>query len=241
MKKLSYIVTIFVAMVFLSVSTTFASSKVVTLQPGWNTFSTPKVLSAITFSNGNGAGLLFYKLDNGNWSSIQANTTNIKPLEGFVVNNTNTGSVQVGLDYATNLAPAEMLFQKVLSAGWNMLGITSITNPFTTMGTNATMSVDFTRTSGGSNLTNGVNSTFSTTSGEANIANPELGEAYAVFAQSSGVYGGNQDPADLDLGDLFGTGSASTLALNRTDGFSDTNLVSGSKGVTVYGAQFSAS
>lgn len=109
-----------------------------------------------------------------------------------------------------------MLFQKTLSAGWNFVGVTTEATPFASIGSNATMSVDFTRTSGGSNLTNAVNSSFSTTTGNANIVNPELGEAYAVFMQSSGVYGGNQDQEyvvyatgninvirGLDLSDLF--------------------------------------
>lgn len=81
MKKFFYIVAFFVAMVFLSVSTTFAASKIITLQPGWNTFSTPKVLSALSFSNGNGAGLFFYSLGNNTWTSVQANIANIRPLE----------------------------------------------------------------------------------------------------------------------------------------------------------------
>jgi hypothetical protein len=81
MNKLLYGVTAVFAVIILSVSTVFAASKTVTLYPGWNTFSTPKVLASISFSNGSGAGLSFYKLSGGAWSSVTANVTNIKPLE----------------------------------------------------------------------------------------------------------------------------------------------------------------
>ena len=124
----------------------------------------------------------------------------------------------MGLDYATNLAPSDMLFQKTLSAGWNFVGISTETSPFTNIGSNAAMSVDFTRTAGGSNLTNAVNSSFSTTSGNANIAQPELGEAYAVFAQSSGVYGGSQDPEYA----VYATGN---IQVTRNDGLSNQNIL----------------
>lgn len=65
-----------------------------------------------------------------------------------MVLNANTGSVTVSLTYKSDLTPSQMLFSKNLSAGWNLLGITSITNPFSTIGNNPTMSVDFTRTPG---------------------------------------------------------------------------------------------
>ncbi len=95
-----------------------------------------------------------------------------------------------------------MLFQKTLSAGWNFVGISTDITPFGGIGSNASMSVDFTRTTGGVNLTNGINSSFSTTTGNANIAQPELGEAYAVFSQSSGIYGGSQDQVYTTTGSV---------------------------------------
>jgi len=141
----SFFVVAFLAISMWFTSVAFASDDF-TLQPGWNTFSTPKVLSGISYSNGSGAGLAFYKIEGGAWSSVAATTTNIKPLEGFLVQNTNTGAVTVTLDYKTNLTPSEMLFQKSLSAGWNFLGISSTTSPFASIGSTPTMSVDFTRT-----------------------------------------------------------------------------------------------
>lgn len=111
-----------------------------------------------------------------------------------------------------------MLFQKTLSAGWNFVGISTDITPFGGIGSNASMSVDFTRTTGGVNLTNGINSSFSTTTGNANIAQPELGEAYAVFSQSSGIYGGSQNQEQA----VYATGSVNI----SQDIYSiDTNIV----------------
>ncbi len=88
------------------------------------------------------------------------------------------------------------------------------------------MSVDFTRKTDGSNLTNAVNSSFSTTSGNANILNPELTEAYAIFAPSSTLYAGNQD-------------QAISLSMTRTDGLGNPTTTAGATNVVVYGAQIS--
>jgi hypothetical protein len=96
-----------------------------TLTSGWNVFSTPKLLSGIGFSNG-GTGLSFYQLEGGTWTgtTIAANTTNVKPLEGFLINNTTSSSVTMNLSYTTGtLSAGQKIFTKSVTAGWNILGV----------------------------------------------------------------------------------------------------------------------
>lgn len=96
-----------------------------TLASGWNVFSTPKLLSGIGFSNG-GTGVSFYKMEGGSWTgtTTAANTTNVKPLEGFLINNTTGSSVTMYLSYSTGtLSAGQKIFTKSLSAGWNILGV----------------------------------------------------------------------------------------------------------------------
>jgi hypothetical protein len=98
---------------------------ILTLTSGWNVFSTPKLLSGIGFSNG-GTGISFYQLEGGSWTgtTIAANTTNIKPLEGFLINNTTDASVSLYLSYTTGtLSAGQKIFTKSLSTGWNVLGV----------------------------------------------------------------------------------------------------------------------
>jgi len=47
-----------------------------------------------------------------------------------MINNTNSSTSDINLTYKSNLSPMEMIFQKQLHAGWNILGITTINNPF---------------------------------------------------------------------------------------------------------------
>ena len=121
-----------------SFSTSSATDTTITLKSGWNTFSTPKVLDSITFQSG-GVGLYFYALTATGWQMINPSTTTIRPLEGFMVNNLNTADTQVSLSYKTNLSPMELLFQKSLFAGWNIVGITNTSNPFGSIGSSITM------------------------------------------------------------------------------------------------------
>lgn len=174
-----------------SIVTTGTVDRTVTLKSGWNVFSTPQVLSSLSFSNGTAAWLSFYKLEGWVWAgtTVTPNTTNIKPLEGFIVYNSNSSSVQAYLTYSTGLTPAQKIFQKSLSAGWNVVWITTTSAPLTTIGTPATASVDF--TNGGAKL-NEVDSTFATTNWNVNVATPELWEAYWVFMSTSWIYGGSQ-------------------------------------------------
>lgn len=174
-----------------SIVTTGNVDRTVTLKSGWNVFSTPQVLSSISFSNWTAVWLSFYKLEGWIWAgtTVTPNTTNIKPLEWFIVYNANSSSVQAYLTYSTGLTPAQKIFQKSLSAGWNVVWISTTTAPLTTIGSAATASVDFTN---GAAKLNEVNSSFATTNGNVNVATPELWEAYWVFMSANWIYGGSQ-------------------------------------------------
>lgn len=41
-----------------------------------------------------------------------------------------------------------------------------------------------------------MNGSFSSTTGNASVVNPQLGESYAVFIQTGALYAGSQNPAD---------------------------------------------
>ncbi|MCK5472363.1 Ig-like domain-containing protein, partial [Candidatus Gracilibacteria bacterium] len=108
--------------------TVFGSNggNIITLVPGWNVFSTPRELDSIVFSNG-GLGIIFYKLEGGAYpiTTTAAITNNIKPLEGFLVNNTSGSSVDVYLNYADGVTDGQEVksFNKDLIAGWNIVGV----------------------------------------------------------------------------------------------------------------------
>lgn len=127
-----------------------------------------------------------------------------------MVKNTNPGAIYVNLEFKQGLAPSEMLFSKTVSTGWNLLGVTTESNPFGTIGSNASMSVDFTEISNGSsNLRNKINTSFRSTSGNATVANPQIGESYAVFLSATGTYGGSQNPYSLSRDSLSITADSS--------------------------------
>jgi len=105
------------------------------LKNGWNAFSTPRKLSSLTFSNG-GTNITYWGLNAGTWASVIANTTNVAPLEGFLVNNTTGGDVTVDLVYQTGLAPSAKLYSKQLDQGWNLIGIAAPDDAATNNGTN---------------------------------------------------------------------------------------------------------
>lgn len=168
----------------ISITTSTSTGQVITLNPGWNTFSTPKVLANISFQSW-GTGLYFYSLSSTGWSIVNPNISTIKPLEWYIINNTNTGSSDISLSYKTNLSPLEMIFQKTLHSGWNIVGITTNTNPFTSITSSVWMGLDFTKTSDGiTNYSNKIANTFYTTTGNANLNSFLLSESYGLFLQS---------------------------------------------------------
>lgn len=154
----------------------------ITLSPGWNVVSTPNTISSMSFSNW-WTWLTFYKLEWNTFSSIIASTWTIMPLEWFLVNNTNVTSVDLYLTNETWLTPSEKLHSKTLSAGWNILGTTTNSTPFSTIWVSASSVIDLTQW-----LTN-PNKVFSSFSSTPVY---ETWEAYWVFMSANGVYGWNE-------------------------------------------------
>ncbi|MFA5917643.1 MAG: hypothetical protein WC850_05420 [Candidatus Gracilibacteria bacterium] len=193
---------------FFITSSVFATDNVITIGKGWSVFSTPKILSDISFSNTDyfnvtpnptGAGLTFYTLENGVWQSVAVSPTTIKPLNGYMVYNSTQYAIFANLNYKGGVTPGESLFSKTLNAGWNLLGVTSQYIPFSTIGQNATMGVDFTYSKANGNGAYNIVSDYNTYIGNSYIANiaTTLGESYGIFMSQSGVYGGNQS-LDVD-------------------------------------------
>lgn len=101
------------------------SSRVV-FKSGWNYFSTPRSVEEIEYSNGNGSGLFFYEYIEGKWgdSTINAGTSSITPLRGFIVYNTGP-SVTVSLTFEPIHNAQSVYYEKWFGVGWNSIGVTN--------------------------------------------------------------------------------------------------------------------
>lgn len=153
-----------------------SSSQVITLSPWWNVMSTPAVLSSLEFSNG-WEWISFSTLKEWSWVSVAATTNNIKPLDGFLVYNSNNNDVSLTLNFKESASPSDKIFQKDLELWWNLVWITTTQDPLKTI--SPVMEIDVTN-----HLTNKVNSDYS------NTINPELWEAYFVFIDKKDtIYG----------------------------------------------------
>ena len=179
-------------------------------EPGWNVFSTPRLLESINFSNG-GTNLSFYKLEGGQWNdtTTPATTANIQPLEGFLVNNASGDNIYVYLDYKAELTAGQKLFTDTLDAGWNIVGVadldfaandlnyteTAIDSAFDSLLGSFAQIIDYTTEDfGGNDSNNGVEDKYlqinSTDTSERYF---EEFKAYPVFIrQGGGAYGGSQ-------------------------------------------------
>lgn len=153
-----------------------SSSQMITLSPWWNVMSTPAVLSSLEFSNG-WEWISFSTLKEWSWVSVAATTDNIKPLDGFLVYNSNNNDVSLTLNFKENSSPSDKIFQKDLELWWNLVWITTTQDPLKTI--SPVMEIDVT-----DHLTNKVNSDYS------NTIDPELWEAYFVFIDKKDtIYG----------------------------------------------------
>jgi hypothetical protein len=127
MKKSS----IFLSLIALAVIVGFVSNKVyasesqtITLYPGWNTVSTPKVLSSHSFSvPENISNFDLYTLDPNNPSGWSTVTSEFSPLYGYLINNKTEDNQQLTLNFRENLNPNERLFERNLNnTGWYLFG-----------------------------------------------------------------------------------------------------------------------
>lgn len=106
------------------------ASQIITLQPGWNIISTPRVLASHQFSADEiSDNFDIYLLDPASpsgWQTMQgAGQSEFQPLFAYFINN-KTGQAQtLTLIYNFDLTPAQRLFQRTLQPGWNAIGIAS--------------------------------------------------------------------------------------------------------------------
>lgn len=185
-KLLTAILWFFSLLTFYSFTYAWISSLQITLNQWWNVVSTPAILSSITFSNG-WNWISFSKLESWEWISVPATTTNIKPLEWYMVYNSNNSQVTMTFLYKTWVTPTESVLQKNLNFWWNLLWIVTTASPFYNIWW-ATMSVDFTN-NWTINNKNIINNSYTRNTTSTNIINPEIWEAYWIFInQENAVY-----------------------------------------------------
>ena len=186
---------------------------IITLASGWNVFSTPRQLSSIEFENG-GTDISFYKLEGGTYDSTTtaATVSNVKPLEGFLVNNSSGSSVDVYLDYEDDVTSGQnvKLFTKDLEAGWNIVGVAdqsfeandtdytevAVDSAFDSILNQFANIIDYTDNFSDDN-DNAVDSSYQINSTETSGKDFEEFKAYPVFIRSGGAtYGGSQQDVD---------------------------------------------
>lgn len=165
MKKL------FSLLVWLLMFWTWAYAQDIQLKPGWTAVSTPVVLESLSFSNG-WEWISFVTVNGWNWETVPATVNNIKPLNGFMVYNTNSSTVTLTLDYKDNPTPAESLLQKTLNPWWNLIWVVWTEDPFSDI--DAKVFVD----------PNGIWKW----KASKTISNVKLGWAYFVFVNSQSIY-----------------------------------------------------
>ena len=162
---------------------------VITLYPWWNVVSTPYILSSLSFSN-NWNWISFSKLQNWQWVDVVANTTNIKPLEWFMVYNNNSENVTLTLTRKTDVEPTAVTLQKNLNYWWDLLWITTTNSPFSNIWTPAVMSLDFTSDWTTNNRNKVIQwGNYATNHTSSNVNGLQLWEAYWIFInQQNAVY-----------------------------------------------------
>lgn len=102
--------------------------QIITLEPGWNIISTPRVLLNHEFSVPSTIDNFdIYLLDPtspSSWQTMQgAGQSEFQPLFAYFVNNKTGEDQTLKLNYDFDLTPGQRLFQRTLYAGWNTIGI----------------------------------------------------------------------------------------------------------------------
>ena len=112
------------------------NAEIITLKPWLNSFSTPAVVESISFSNG-WDNISFAKMVNWKRTPVTFTDSNVKsvirPLDGFIVRNSNSEDVTMTIVYDTDIDINDALPQKQLDAWWNFLWITKTVSPFETV------------------------------------------------------------------------------------------------------------
>ena len=169
------------------------TAKTITLRPWLNTFSTPAIIKSISFSNG-WSNISFAKMEKWERKAMTVNNSNVrtivKPLEWYIIRNSNTNDVTMTIEYDTDNSDS-LTLSKNLNAWWNFLWITTTNNPFNNIAsTTATMILDLTNW-WDTNLIQ-LGKTF------IQATRFTLWKAYAVFVNNSWTYGWINNYGDDD-------------------------------------------
>lgn len=108
-------------------------SQTVTLSPGWNIVSTPRVLDSHAFSaEENATNFDIYVLDasqTSGWATMaQLGQTEFAPLWGYFIDNKTGVAQTLTLNYKADTQPNERLFERSFSTpGWYSIGVANAT------------------------------------------------------------------------------------------------------------------
>lgn len=105
------------------------ATQTITLSPGWNIVSTPKIVDSHEFSaDESSENFDIYILDasqTSGWSTMaELDQTEFEPLYGYFINNKTGDEQTLILHYVTDVAPNERLFERTFSGmGWYSIGV----------------------------------------------------------------------------------------------------------------------
>lgn len=161
----------------------------ITLSPGWNVVSTPRIVLNHQFSateNLNNFDIFVLNANNiSGWSTLgDLGQTEFTPMYGYFVNNKTGKNQTLTLNYKKDINPSEALFERTLKAGWNVVGVA---NPAYALKQNAIAGED--RDNVGNILNsagNGISSVLDFNYGQARRNDVKISETWdaKVFSQS---------------------------------------------------------
>jgi hypothetical protein len=157
------------------------ANQTITLNPGWNIISTPKVLTSHQFSAAEtSANFNIYLLDptaTSGWQTMQGvGQTEFQPLFAYFINNKTGTNQTLQLNYNFNITIPQRLFQRTLSPGWNAVGVAS---PSYALSQGAPSSADSNNPSNIlSSVSNAVGQVIDFTNGNTNLDSPAISSTW---------------------------------------------------------------
>ena len=98
----------------------------ITLKPGWNVFSVPRVVETHQFSIAEN-NFDVYALDAtkpSGWATMaELGQAEFTPLYGYFINNKTSVSQSLIVNYKQTITPDKRMFMRALKKGWNVLGV----------------------------------------------------------------------------------------------------------------------
>jgi hypothetical protein len=200
-------------------------TQVITLNPGWNIISTPRLVQSHQFSVAESVSNFDIYLLNASstsgWATMQElGQSEFTPLYGYFINNKTGVNQSLILNYLQNVSPGNRLFTRQLSRGWNVIGVANptyslkqktsdnidtnnIQSILTTLATSAEVVLDFTADQTPLSSVKVGDTWKSEIFNDANSLNDFRDtKAYAVYLSSVSDYQGYQDNSPVDDGIL---------------------------------------